>query len=139
MDSPIIAGLLRQLFRRPACQAPRAAAAARNRGPPGAAARGGAAGGVEQRRLMTTRDLATNDGRWQQRSDMFPEDRTAEFETYPMVTAKDLQGHKRRPRKVKMLLRDFIEGESWETHGSLRLGSGLVPKATRKMGCLESC
>lgn len=53
-----------------------------------------------------------NDGRWQQRNDMFPADRTAEFETYPMVTADDLRAHKQRPRRVKMLLRDFVEGES---------------------------
>jgi len=68
-----------------------------------AAATAAAAGGRDKKK--------GNDGRWQQRSDLLPEDRISEFETFPMVTAKDLRTHKQRPRRVKMLLRDFIEGE----------------------------
>jgi hypothetical protein len=33
-----------------------------------------------------------------------------EFQRYPMVTAMDLRGRKERPRRVKMFMRDFIEG-----------------------------
>jgi hypothetical protein len=33
-----------------------------------------------------------------------------EYNKYPMVTADQLRGRKERPRRVKMLTRDFIEG-----------------------------
>ena len=47
---------------------------------------------------------------WQQRTKYFSEDKTKEYERYPMVTAKDLRERRERPRRVKMLIRDFIEG-----------------------------
>lgn len=47
---------------------------------------------------------------WQQRSDVFQQDMSEEFQRYPMVTAMDLRGRKERPRRVKMFMRDFIEG-----------------------------
>lgn len=47
---------------------------------------------------------------WQQRAQLFPEDRNQEYQEYPMVTSQTLRNWKRRPRKVKMLMRDFIEG-----------------------------
>lgn len=125
MDSPIVTQLFRQLFRRhPACQSQRNLATlvtalrdvrqqrlreqqlrrltqyqhhqhrsyvARGRGGPGTG----------------TPQSETN---WQQRSDMFQQDMSEEFQRYPMVTAMDLRGRKERPRRVKMLMRDFIEG-----------------------------
>ncbi|KAL2199899.1 S-adenosyl-L-methionine-dependent methyltransferase [Corynascus similis CBS 632.67] len=124
MDSPIVTQLFRQLFRRhPACQSQRNLATlvtalrdvrqqrlreqqlrrltqyqhhqhrsyvARGRGGPGTG----------------TPQSETN---WQQRSDMFQQDMSEEFQRYPMVTAMDLRGRKERPRRVKMLMRDFIE------------------------------
>jgi hypothetical protein len=33
-----------------------------------------------------------------------------EYNKYPMVTANQLRGRRERPRRVKMLTRDFIEG-----------------------------
>ena len=49
---------------------------------------------------------------WQQRTDLFPENKSREFKRYPMVTAVELQSRKERPRRVKMLTRDFIDGTS---------------------------
>ncbi|KAK4043697.1 S-adenosyl-L-methionine-dependent methyltransferase [Parachaetomium inaequale] len=122
MDSPIVTQLFRQLFRRhPACQSRRNLATlatalrdvrrqrlheqqlrhlqqhhqhrsyvSRGRGGPGA--------GTPQ---------AENN--WQQRTDIFQHDMSEEFQKYPMLTAMDLRGRKERPRRVKMLMRDFIE------------------------------
>lgn len=55
-------------------------------------------------------DKRRNEANWQQRSDIFPFDMSEEFKTYPMLTADQLRGRKERPRRVKMLTRDFIEG-----------------------------
>lgn len=56
--------------------------------------------------------MSRNDSHWQQRTDLFPLDMSAEYEKYPMVTADQLRGRRERPRRVKMLMRDFIEGNS---------------------------
>ena len=53
----------------------------------------------------------SNESDWQQRTDMFPEDMSAEYAEYPMVTAQELRQRRERPRRVKMLMRDFIEGK----------------------------
>ena len=47
---------------------------------------------------------------WQQRTDLFPQNRSKEYEKYPLVTADMLRNRRERPRRVKMLMRDFIEG-----------------------------
>ncbi|MCJ1451912.1 hypothetical protein MMC28_002252 [Mycoblastus sanguinarius] len=46
---------------------------------------------------------------WQQRTDIFPPDKLKDYERYPMVTADMLRSRRERPRRVKMLARDFIE------------------------------
>ena len=51
-----------------------------------------------------------NESHWQQRTDIFPLDMRDEYDRYPMVTADQLRGRRERPRRVKMLTRDFIEG-----------------------------
>lgn len=49
---------------------------------------------------------------WQQRSDLMPLDKAQEFAKYPMVNANILRPRQDRPRRVKMLTRDFVEGMS---------------------------
>jgi hypothetical protein len=58
------------------------------------------------------RGLQTNESRWQQRTFLLPEDRTDEFSKYPFITGEELRQRKTRPKKVKMYLRDFIEGKT---------------------------
>lgn len=48
---------------------------------------------------------------WADRNDIIIEDKRPEYDQYPMVTADELSGRRERPRRVKMLTRDFIEGE----------------------------
>ncbi|MCJ1435872.1 hypothetical protein MMC27_005248 [Xylographa pallens] len=54
-------------------------------------------------------DDSTRESNWQQRTDLFPQDKSKDFERYPMVTADMLRSRKERPKRVKMLTRDFIE------------------------------
>lgn len=46
---------------------------------------------------------------WVRRQD-YPKDIGEEFHKYPMVTAKELRHLRERPRQVRMLTRDFIDG-----------------------------
>ena len=54
--------------------------------------------------------LPEHESNWQQRTDIFQQDMSEEFKKFPMVTAMDLRQRQERPRRVKMLMRDFIEG-----------------------------
>ena len=47
---------------------------------------------------------------WQMRTDIFPPDKQRDYERYPMVNSDMLRSRKERPKRVKMLARDFIEG-----------------------------
>lgn len=49
---------------------------------------------------------------WQPRSTFLQRDRSDEYERYPMVTAQQLATRTERPKRVKMLVRDFIDGVS---------------------------
>ena len=135
MDSPVVAQLFRQLFRhRPrGCQGLRPppppssstlvahAYSARRAGIGRAAAPAGAPPhhSLSRRppsyrsyatRASRDRGMKSNESRWQQRTHIMPEDRREEFAQYPYMSIQDLKRRTERPRKVKMLLRDFIDG-----------------------------
>jgi hypothetical protein len=55
-------------------------------------------------------DNSRKESDWQQRTEIFVQDMSKEFRRYPVVTADGLRGRKERPKRVKMLTRDFIEG-----------------------------
>jgi hypothetical protein len=116
MDSPVVTQLFRQLFRHPACQyrqAPAASASCLQHG-----RRPQHQPRHHQRRTIASRPTVrgakptakTNESDWQQRTELFPQDLSNEYNSYPLVTAKELRNRKERPRKVKMLMRDFIDG-----------------------------
>nr|OQO17654.1 hypothetical protein B0A51_17097 [Rachicladosporium sp. CCFEE 5018] len=63
----------------------------------------------QSRGPSSKRPKTSVESNWQQRTDAFPEDKADEFHRYPLVTATDLRTRKERPRRVKMLMRDFIE------------------------------
>lgn len=106
----MVSDLFRQLFR----QRPRGCL--RNLGCAAAAA--AASRGQQQQtrtyaarpRASRDRGMKTNESRWQQRSNLMPEDRTAEFAQYPQLSAAELATRTERPRRCKMLLRDFVDG-----------------------------
>ncbi|KAI9882775.1 MAG: autophagy protein 6 [Watsoniomyces obsoletus] len=69
---------------------------------------------IQQRRHIFTDDddPSQRESDWQQRTSFLPQlqkDHSEEFKHYPMVTAEQLRRQKERPRRVKMLLRDFID------------------------------
>ena len=55
-------------------------------------------------------DPANAESLWQPRIELVSVDKGAEYQRYEAVTANDLRGRVRRPRRVRMLMRDFIEG-----------------------------
>lgn len=132
MDSPIVTQLFRQLFRHPACQSRRNLTTAtlvsplqhgRHEHHHQQRRRSGQQQHQHQQRQQQRRTMATrgtergprpsrrdNEANWQQRTELFSLDMSEEYRSYPMVTANDLRTRRDRPRKVKMLMRDFIEG-----------------------------
>ncbi len=119
MDSPIASRLFRQLFRHPACRTKRSL----SRLKAGAVRHG--LGPAQRRHYAVKRggggsgEPSTNESRWQQRTNLFPEDMTEEFDKYPYLTAEDLKARDVRPKRAKMLLRDFIDGSFSRPPGSL--------------------
>ncbi|RYP07824.1 hypothetical protein DL764_002279 [Monosporascus ibericus] len=124
MDSPLVTQLFRQLFRsHPACQSRRNLAALSScirdgRRTQSHQQRRGMASGhgrqpVERGAKSKLDDSETN---WQQRTELFSLDMTDEYKSYPTVTAKELRSRRERPRKVKMLMRDFIEDSLYNPH-----------------------
>ncbi|KAF3051945.1 hypothetical protein E8E11_007394 [Didymella keratinophila] len=103
MDSPLVTQLFRQLFSHRAAQC-----LARGTRPALTSARAPQL----QRRGKATRlgeGETSRESRWTPRRNAFPQERTEEFERYPMVTSDMLRSRRERPRRVRMLMRDFIE------------------------------
>jgi hypothetical protein len=50
------------------------------------------------------------DSFWRARNDLLLSDHTEDYKRFPLVTADHLRPRKERPRRVKMSVRDFIEG-----------------------------
>lgn len=99
MDSPIISRLFRQLFTHRACQKSLPSRIVNVRR-------------TQSRSYSAPRRATRNENDWARRSDIYPQDMDEEFKKYPMVTSDQLRTRRERPRKVKMLTRDFIEGWS---------------------------
>ncbi|GAP88750.1 putative duf185-domain-containing protein [Rosellinia necatrix] len=139
MDSPIVTQIFRQLFRHPACQSRRHLTTTTTTTTFVAPLQNGRrtlprprqprqpkqpAQQTQQRRAFITRSRVRgarpqtkdDDANWQQRTEIFSDDMSDEYRKYPTVTANDLRLQKVRPRKVKMLMRDFIEDSLYNPH-----------------------
>lgn len=112
MDSPAVTRLFRQLFSH------RAAQCLAREGRP-ALAQTARAPQIQHRGKATAAPRTTlrlgegetrRESRWQPRRNAFPHEREEEFQRYPLVTSDMLRSRRERPRRVRMLLRDFIEG-----------------------------
>lgn len=112
MDSPIVTQLFRQLFRHghPACQSRRNLTNLASAIHQGRQLRQVRALSSEHKRRGAL-STSEKERQWQQRSNVSPADRTEDLKRYPTVTAKELRSYRERPRRVKMLMRDFIEGQ----------------------------
>lgn len=112
MDSPIVTQLFRQLFRHghPACQSRRNLTNLASAIHHGRQLRQLRALSSEHKRRGTL-STSEKERQWQQRSNVSPADHTEDLKRYPTVTAKELRSYRERPRRVKMLMRDFIEGQ----------------------------
>ena len=104
MDSPVITQVFRRLFSHQTCSRIRSYSSLPFR-----------VANAPYRKSYQTGGKSINDGdrqesHWQQRTDILPQDKSRDFERYPMVTASALRGRRERPKRVKMLARDFIEG-----------------------------
>lgn len=124
MDSPVLNQLFRQLFRHPACQSLRPSPSATSSSISGCRAAAGvrlSGPSRQQCRLFLTRRTpgkrkSPGDNLiWNRRGD-YPKDIDEELRSYPLVTAKDLRTRRERPRQVKMLTREFIDGRD-QAHG----------------------
>ncbi|KAI1202718.1 S-adenosyl-L-methionine-dependent methyltransferase [Nemania serpens] len=142
MDSPIVTQLFRQLFRHPACQSRRNLTTTlvsplqhgrheyhQRRRPAQHPDHHDHDQRQQQQRQQQRRTMAyrrsdrgvkpsnkDNEANWQQRTELFSLDMSEEYKKYPMVTANDLRTRRDRPRKVKMLMRDFIEDSLYNPH-----------------------
>jgi hypothetical protein len=104
MDSPVVSQIFRQLFTSPA------RCCLRHYTPVSLSTH---TTSFSQRRTYALRRPEKEPGgssRWQQRIDAFPKNMSKQLKEYPRVIATDLKHRTQRPRRVRMLTRDFIDG-----------------------------
>ena len=99
MDSPIVTSLFRQLSHL------RARQCLRTTGYPSISRKP-----QSQNYSHGAAEANGRETKWQTRTALLNKDKIEDYERFTMVTAEELRGRKERPKRVKMLLRDFIEG-----------------------------
>ena len=127
MDSPLLNHIFRRLFAHETCSALRYTRPRPNRAASLSLVSRWSYN-VEQRRARSLRSIfgleETQSSRysapqrkrstveeWEQRKHLRRADTKHQFSKAPLVTAEDLKIYTERPKYVKMLMRDFIEGE----------------------------
>lgn len=111
MDSPVVSHLFRQLFRHQATRSLSYSQPLRAQRSLQPCSCGHQQSRYASRKLGSRRKKEDEDDTiWRHRIDHFPKDMSQELRDYPLVTAVELRNRRERPRRVKMLTRDFIEG-----------------------------
>ncbi|KAI5798988.1 S-adenosyl-L-methionine-dependent methyltransferase [Geopyxis carbonaria] len=111
MDTPLVSSLFRAFFRHRLCttrpvRTPGSLSALLSQRP-------------QRRTFWAYRDDAKEAhaaGEWQPKSPFLHIDMTEEFKRFPMVTAEQLSRRTQRPRRVKMLVRDYIDDALYNPH-----------------------
>lgn len=110
MDSPVVTHIFRQLFRHRGCQISHPHPCALLHNPFAPRPRSHRQSRTYASKPTLRRRTLEDPTFWKHRTDDFPRDMSKELREYPMVTSTDLRSRPHRPRRVKMLARDFIEG-----------------------------
>lgn len=110
MDSPVIAHIFRQLFRHRGCQVSHSHPCVLSHNPIAPRSRSHRQCRTYASKPTLRRRTLEDPTFWKHRTDDFPRDMSKELREYPMVTSTELRSRPHRPRRVKMLARDFIEG-----------------------------
>lgn len=109
-DSQLVAHIFRQLFRHRSAGCLRLRPQTSQSGSLALSSNGQQTRSYAGRaRASRDRGMKTNESRWQQRTTLLPDDRSTEFAQYPHLSSADLKARVERPRKAKMLMRDFID------------------------------
>jgi hypothetical protein len=119
MDSGTLTRLLRQLFHHPACKSVKSRPLSSSSSLSSPSRRGYSlqVPSRQQRRSFLTRKASSkqkspeeNGMLWAKRGDNV-RDIEEELRAYPLVTANDLRNRRERPKELKMLTREFIDGK----------------------------